>query len=103
MSARYIQRKWQDKLQKREGSPLQWCIESRTIKAPAYFGESSLWLPLDEWDVPVYHNYGVRCMETCELLLIQRGKLQQLIHDYSPWLGQRFETFRADVVAAQAS
>jgi len=56
----------------------------------------------EEWDVvPVNHAYGARCMECCELLLIPREKLQQLIHDYSPWLRQRFEAFRADVVAAQ--
>jgi len=107
MSASYIQRKWQDnsaKLQKRDVSRLQWCVESRNVKAPAYFGESSLWLPFDEWDVvPVHHTYGARCVQYCELLLIPREKLQQLIHDYSPWLRQRFEAFRADVVAARAS
>eukprot|EP00419_Tripos_fusus_P081119 CAMPEP_0172942978 /NCGR_PEP_ID=MMETSP1075-20121228/225319_1 /TAXON_ID=2916 /ORGANISM="Ceratium fusus, Strain PA161109" /LENGTH=206 /DNA_ID=CAMNT_0013804403 /DNA_START=81 /DNA_END=699 /DNA_ORIENTATION=+ len=122
MSARYIQRKWHDQcanLQRRESNDLQWCVESKTVKAPTYFGESSLWLPFNEWDVvsaryaygvafnewdvvSAHYAYGVRCVQCCELLLIPREKLKQLIHDYSPWLRQRFESFRADVITAQA-
>jgi len=74
-------------------------VHSRTIQAPVYLGESCLWAPLEAWDSPQAYSYSARCESICEILVIPRAKIEELITNYSPWLAERFEMFRQDVVA----
>lgn len=73
---------------------------SKTVEAPAYFGESCLWVPFDDWDKeqPPVYMYSARCESRGELIVISRKSIQDLILKFSPWLGERFEFFRDAVV-----
>eukprot|EP00929_Paragymnodinium_shiwhaense_P053315 TRINITY_DN26678_c0_g3_i1.p1 TRINITY_DN26678_c0_g3~~TRINITY_DN26678_c0_g3_i1.p1 ORF type:complete len:947 (-),score=182.98 TRINITY_DN26678_c0_g3_i1:199-3039(-) len=75
------------------------------MNAPAYFGESCLWIPYAEWDTtePGDCNYNVRCESRCELVVIPREKVKEIIQRFSPWLEERFEMFREAVVSAIAA
>jgi len=75
-------------------------MSSKTIAAPAYFGESCLWSPIEQWgkeDPPLY-TYTARCESRCELVYIGREAIQEIVERFSPWLGERLETFRKSVV-----
>lgn len=73
---------------------------SKTVEAPAYFGESCLWIPFDDWDIvpPPMYMYSARCETRGELIMIAREDIQELILKFSPWLAERFEYFREAVV-----
>lgn len=73
---------------------------SKTVEAPAYFGESCLWIPLDDWDIvpPPMYMYSARCECRGELIVIDRQDIQELISKFGPWLAERFEYFREAVV-----
>jgi len=73
---------------------------SKTVKAPAYFGESCLWIPFDDWDIvpPPMYMYSARCESRGELIVIDRQDIHDLIVKFSPWLAERFEFFREAVV-----
>merc|ERR1719419_1630438 len=73
-AASLIQRTWQQ----RKYSLMNACktgtwransIVSKIIEAPAYFGESCLWGPINEWDTmdPQTYMYTARCQKICEV------------------------------------
>merc|ERR1712232_140302 len=47
---------------------------SKTVEAPAYFGESCLWVPFEEWTTakPPMYMYSARCESRGELIQISR-------------------------------
>lgn len=75
-------------------------MPSRTVEAPAYFGESCLWVPYEDWDccAPPKYTYSATCEVRSELVYIPRSAVQDIIVQYSPWLQERFEYFRECVV-----
>jgi len=102
-AARYIQRLWRKKKSKAKGGgrKKQKTMKSKSVDAPAYFGESCFWVPHDEWDTgtsPVAYMYSVRCECRCELVVIRRSAVTEVLERYGDWLISRFEGFRCDVV-----
>lgn len=78
---------------------------SKTVEAPAYFGESCLWVEYDQWDDPARYPvylYSARCESRGELIRIPRSAIQKIIENFSPWLVERFEFFRQAVVEGLA-
>jgi len=76
-------------------------VKTKSIHAPAYFGEACLWVPLDKWsEQPPTYKYSVMCESRVEVLILQRSQLREVIDTYSPWLRERFETFQESVVNA---
>jgi len=75
-------------------------MHSRVMKAPAYFGESCLWVPYEEWGTaaPLPYMYTATAECRCELLYISRGAISAVVEKFSPWLLQRFDLFREAVV-----
>lgn len=74
---------------------------SKVVEAPAYFGESCLWVQYEDWkttDPPIY-LYSARCESRGELIKIPRTAIEDLLEKFSPWLGERFDFFREAVVA----
>jgi hypothetical protein len=73
---------------------------SKTVEAPAYFGESCLWVPFEEWSTaaPPMYMYSARCESRGELIQISRSAVRELILKFSPWLAERFEYYRVAVV-----
>lgn len=73
------------------------------VDAPAYFGESSLWMPPATWkSQAILHGYTVRCKTQVELISIPRAAIGNCIENFSPWLLNRFEIFQSAVLAAEA-
>lgn len=77
-------------------------MQSKTVHAPAYFGEACLWAPLDTWGQaePPLYLYTARCESRGELVYISRSVIQDIIERFSPWLPERFELFREAVLDA---
>jgi len=105
-AARNIQREWragrEDRQQRTERRQLNGSLlKSKTVSAPAYFGESCLWQPLEEWstDVPPRYSYSARCESRCEVVYIAREAVKDLVNRFSPWLGERLDVFRTAVLA----
>jgi len=75
-------------------------IESVTVEAPAHLGEACLWEPLEEWETkePPTYKYAARCETQVEDIVVERSLLLQVIRSYSPWLQERFESFRNTVL-----
>jgi hypothetical protein len=113
-AARFIQKRWRRRRmmlmkKKQEAGPqtrlaaspnLMTAMRSRAVKAPAYFGESCLWQPYEEWSKtsPTY-TYSARCETNVEVMLIERASIANIIERFGPWLEQDFEFFRKAVVA----
>jgi hypothetical protein len=106
-SACYIQRRWKrmkgkDKDDAIGPSTFKSLSKAKTkhVHAPAYLGEACLWTPYDTWDThePAKHPYSACCETRAEFVCIPRSAVQSIIEKFSPWLGQRFEDFRLDVV-----
>eukprot|EP00747_Dinoflagellata_sp_TGD_P051034 gnl/TRDRNA2_/TRDRNA2_147119_c0_seq2.p1 gnl/TRDRNA2_/TRDRNA2_147119_c0~~gnl/TRDRNA2_/TRDRNA2_147119_c0_seq2.p1 ORF type:complete len:568 (-),score=68.50 gnl/TRDRNA2_/TRDRNA2_147119_c0_seq2:61-1764(-) len=77
-------------------------MQSKTVDAPAYFGESCLWVPMSQWgqeNAPLC-MYSARCETQVEVVSIAQRSIAELLDRFSPWLGDRFEYFRDGVVAA---
>jgi hypothetical protein len=75
-------------------------MRSHMVHAPCYFGESCLWVPLEQWkeDVTPKHIYNARCDKRAELVCIPRSAIESVLFRFSPWLPERFEYFRESVV-----
>jgi len=101
-AASHIQRLWMAvKLKRKAPRKKVHGIKTRTVEAPSYFGEACLWEPLERWgtEEPMKHTYSACCESVSEVMVIPRTEVQQLIWRFSPWLRDRFESFRQDVVA----
>jgi len=106
-AARFIQRQWHARLDAAEGhSPTtrkritKPTVRSKSVESPAYFGESCLWEPFRTWGCqePNAYMYSARCETRCEVLIIDRSQLRSLIEHFSPWLEERFDFFRQQVL-----
>lgn len=105
-SACYIQRRWKRKQKAQAVSAAQAhakrlsAAKSKFVHAPAYFGESCLWVPLADWDGgdPVRYPYSACCETRGEFVYIPRSAVKDIIDKFSPWLADRFEFFRETVV-----
>jgi len=74
------------------------------LDAPAYFGESSLWVSWTTWrSQAALHTYTVRCKTQVELICIPRLAIAACLEKFSPWLPNRFEIFQSAVLKDQAS
>lgn len=75
-------------------------MHSKTVHAPSYFGESCLWVPLERWESepPPLYMYNARCESLVELVYISRDTVKDIVERFSPWLPQRFESFRETVI-----
>jgi len=107
-AARFMQRLWRQKrpqgwIEERFqtlGNQMKRRFPHGTVAAPAYFGESCLWVPFEEWasaEPPTY-RYTAWCECRCEVVEVQRAAIKELIERFSPWLIDRFEYFREAVV-----
>lgn len=79
---------------------------STKVVAPAFFGESCLWVPFEEWAVkdPPAFQYSVKCESPqVELTCISRAALKGIIMRFSPWLPDRLEHFRQAVLQGPSS
>eukprot|EP00747_Dinoflagellata_sp_TGD_P110765 gnl/TRDRNA2_/TRDRNA2_171051_c0_seq5.p1 gnl/TRDRNA2_/TRDRNA2_171051_c0~~gnl/TRDRNA2_/TRDRNA2_171051_c0_seq5.p1 ORF type:complete len:250 (+),score=28.64 gnl/TRDRNA2_/TRDRNA2_171051_c0_seq5:151-900(+) len=75
-------------------------MQSRTVTAPAFFGESCLWMPLYMWDTTVQpFLYAARSETRGEIVCVPRSAIQVVIDGFSPWLAERFELFRESVIS----
>lgn len=76
-------------------------MTSKSVRAPAYFGEACLWYPMDTWETspPPRFRYSARCETRTELVVVRRTQIHELLQRFSPWLGQRFNFYRDAVVA----
>merc|ERR1719324_1082220 len=74
-----------------------------SVMAPAYFGESCLWVPIEEWgrEPRLRHEYNARCEMRCELVYWTHESVQDLIATF-PWLGVRLRDFREYVLEIMA-
>jgi len=113
-AAKYIQRRWRSRIanivkqemrhheqqQKNKAS-----VKSRSVPAPAYFGESCLWVPLEDWETrePPKFDYSARCEVRCEILYITRSELKDIVDQFSPWLTERFTYFTSKVYQSSAA
>jgi len=107
-AARVIQRRWRasyrqcprgaNRTKEKKVPPMK----SRTVSAPAYFGESCLWVPLERWgtDKPASYTYTARCETRCEVVYVAREAVHDLVNQFSPWLGERLNCFRQAVQTA---
>eukprot|EP00928_Gymnodinium_smaydae_P031116 TRINITY_DN22950_c0_g1_i1.p1 TRINITY_DN22950_c0_g1~~TRINITY_DN22950_c0_g1_i1.p1 ORF type:complete len:727 (-),score=59.05 TRINITY_DN22950_c0_g1_i1:208-2088(-) len=106
VAARVLQRRWRAKsagnAAGREPSTTSGTSASRSssvVEAPAYFGESCLWVPFEQWgEVAPLYSYSATCRTRAEVLCIPRPAVQEIIIRFSPWLGDRFDCFRQAVV-----
>merc|ERR1719350_2632423 len=75
-------------------------MHSKTVSAPAYFGESCLWVPFEQWNLqpPPPYMYSASCKSRGEFVYIPRSAIEETITRFSPWLCERFEFFRESVV-----
>jgi len=74
-------------------------IESTVVPAPAYFGESCLWVPRARWaSHTVRYKYTVTCMSRCDVLQVSRAAIEETVERFSPWLGQRLDFFQEAVL-----
>eukprot|EP00928_Gymnodinium_smaydae_P029751 TRINITY_DN22317_c0_g3_i1.p1 TRINITY_DN22317_c0_g3~~TRINITY_DN22317_c0_g3_i1.p1 ORF type:complete len:872 (+),score=150.64 TRINITY_DN22317_c0_g3_i1:129-2618(+) len=75
-------------------------MRSKLMFAPAYFGESCLWVPYADWreQPPLPYMYTVTAETRSELLDIPRESIEACIEHFSPWLAERFEIFREGVI-----
>jgi len=77
-------------------------MPSGEVPGPAYFGESCLWVDRRDWALPgPRYQYSASCRTRAEVLSISRSAIGEVIDKFSPWLGERFEIFRAAVVSGQ--
>ncbi|CAE7240661.1 Kcnh5 [Symbiodinium sp. CCMP2456] len=99
-AARFIQTRWRQKLRARRARlTSQPIVCSMSIEAPAYFGESCLCDPVEKWgEKPPQCMYSARCEMRSEVMCILRSDIGALIKEFSPWMGERFEVFREEVV-----
>lgn len=77
-------------------------LQSKKMRAPAYFGESCLWVPYKLWgEDQTEYLYSAVCAHrlTCELVEIPRSAVQEVIESFSPWLLERFEIFQQSVLS----
>lgn len=76
-------------------------MRSKTMAAPAYFGESCLWVPYEEWNTqaPMPYMYAATAECRSEMLYIPRTAIQDVVDHFSPWLFERYDIFREAVVA----
>eukprot|EP00747_Dinoflagellata_sp_TGD_P020121 gnl/TRDRNA2_/TRDRNA2_127614_c3_seq1.p1 gnl/TRDRNA2_/TRDRNA2_127614_c3~~gnl/TRDRNA2_/TRDRNA2_127614_c3_seq1.p1 ORF type:complete len:387 (+),score=49.75 gnl/TRDRNA2_/TRDRNA2_127614_c3_seq1:100-1260(+) len=75
-------------------------VNSHSIEAPCFFGESCLWIPIKDWDSDENEHkylYNAQCEVLCELICIPRSSIKQIIDKFS-WLPDRFSRFRNCVV-----
>jgi len=74
---------------------------SKMCTAPAYFGESCLWIPQAQWTTgpQVVYAYTGRCETRGEFVRIPRKSVQDVIESYSHVMTERFEYFRQAVMA----
>lgn len=106
-AALVVQKIWRDTAKRKanrgsnSGKAATSKMVSRTIEAPAFFGESCLWQPLSTWkdegSAPSY-VYGVECKTRCELVYIPRMAVLDVLGHFSPWLTERFEFFQKAVL-----
>lgn len=75
---------------------------SKTVVAPAHFGEACLWVPFDLWDTeaPPLYQYTVRCESTVDLVHISRAVVQEVVQRFSPWQRHRLDHFRQALLEA---
>eukprot|EP00931_Biecheleriopsis_adriatica_P062971 TRINITY_DN38067_c0_g1_i1.p1 TRINITY_DN38067_c0_g1~~TRINITY_DN38067_c0_g1_i1.p1 ORF type:complete len:821 (-),score=108.15 TRINITY_DN38067_c0_g1_i1:53-2515(-) len=80
-------------------------MSSSNIPAPAYFGESCLWTPLEKWNDLAYTSfyvYSARCLTRGQMMVVTRSSIHEVIDSFSPWLSERFEQFRRSVIESSA-
>eukprot|EP00427_Karlodinium_veneficum_P027435 CAMPEP_0169200972 /NCGR_PEP_ID=MMETSP1016-20121227/10156_1 /TAXON_ID=342587 /ORGANISM="Karlodinium micrum, Strain CCMP2283" /LENGTH=423 /DNA_ID=CAMNT_0009277861 /DNA_START=1231 /DNA_END=2502 /DNA_ORIENTATION=+ len=94
-----VQRNWRSKKQDSKSYPKVQGLRSHMVYAPSYFGESCLWVPRWKWpDVAPKHMYNARCKKRADLVCIPRSAIDEILDRFAPWLPDRFEFFRKDVV-----
>lgn len=102
-----VQKRWRDSVKRKahkkskSGKSAASKMVSKIIEAPAFFGESCLWEPIETWKdeqlAPIY-VYGTQCKTRCELVYIPRLAVLDVVCHFSPWLQERFEFFRKAVL-----
>ena len=110
ISARVIQKRWRagkgqrsEKARSRPKRPKG--LKNKRVTAPAYFGESCLWVPRDDWGIvsPPRFSYSARCQSRCEVVCIPQQAVRGLVETFSPWLGERLDTFREAISTLQTN
>lgn len=109
-AATSVQRAWRRSQtrcsQKCSASPKEYInkMATKTVVAPAYLGESCMWLPLDEWgQTPTRYLYTAVCETLGETVFVPRSAIQDMLERFSPWLPDRFEFFRKNVAVDLAA
>jgi len=76
-------------------------MQSKLVEAPAYFGESCLWVPMEQWDtaLPDKYAYTAKCESRGEIVSIPRDAVREVITEFEHVLPRRFEFFRQEVMA----
>lgn len=108
-AAAIVQKAWRRRIKKTDGSRVNKnlrsvsTMQSKTVQAPAYFGESCLWLPYEDWGSDtkvVIHQYSATCdsRATSEIVHIPRTAISEVIEAFAPWLLERFEFFQTSVL-----
>jgi len=103
-AARVIQRRWragnEDRRHRAQQRQSKESLKCKTVSAPAYFGESCLWKPLEEWssDVQPRYTYTAYCDSRCEVVYIARDAVKDVVDKFSPWLGERLDVFRTAIL-----
>jgi len=75
-------------------------MPSREVSAPAYFGESSLWVEFEKWDAEprMMYSYMAKAMSRGEAVCIPLSAIKDVINHWSPWLLDRFQWFQEAVL-----
>lgn len=114
-AAKYLQRRWRRKQQRREAEVAKTGSEAKSaskgvklsaipttkIHAPAFLGESCLWTHPSSWDFDDRrHPYSAWCVERTEIVSIPRFAIQESLKKHSPWLEERLLFFQEKLQAA---
>eukprot|EP00927_Polykrikos_kofoidii_P057159 TRINITY_DN51270_c0_g1_i1.p1 TRINITY_DN51270_c0_g1~~TRINITY_DN51270_c0_g1_i1.p1 ORF type:complete len:758 (-),score=118.57 TRINITY_DN51270_c0_g1_i1:111-2384(-) len=97
LAAKALQRGWKNHVKKRNSESVRRKdnFTSFRVVAPAHFGESCLWVPMEEWGTSKRNfSYSARCETRSEALVISRDVVNQTCKEFSPWLEERFNKFR---------
>lgn len=102
-----LQRRWRSWISRRRkyvstlrdlprgGSPKQ--FQKVTVIAPAYLGDSWLWLPISSWSDEAHlprHSCTARFLVHGEVLDVPRSAILRVLQEFEPWLPARFARFQ---------
>jgi hypothetical protein len=77
-------------------------MRSHSISAPAYLGESCLWVPFSDWSKPPERcSYNAICERRSIFVMLSQSALMAVLEEISPWLPERLAFFQKEVLKSR--